>query len=1383
MKNGSSAKKSNDFSLNEMYGNTSLIANVLTWFITLVIAGLVAGIFILLSNNNVFLVIVLIISLPLVSVSYYFIRQQKFELVSTTLSIFLITLNTILPSDGLGIHSINTIAYPVILMVASLVSRKRTIIFLTLYTLACVAWLVIGELSGIYSPNNRVHSIPGDFFTAAVIIVATVFIINKLSGALMNSFLSLQKETDERKAVDKDLQQREVILEAVTFAAEQFLKTPDWRTNIDLVLERLGKTLNVTHAYLFEDHIGPQGEALTSMRYEWTAPGYPSDLDSRYFQNSRVDQKGFEDQVTALKRGDARIGNTSTFASIEKEDMSSLGVKSILEVPIFVNGKDWGAIGFDDLVQKRVWRSAEVDALKIAAGVLSAAIQREIADSAVQESERIYRQAIEAAGAVPYYQDYEKGTYTFFGEGIKQITGYSPNEITPQVWDRMVQDTILISELAGLSEEEAIRRVRLGETKAWKCDYRILTPEGRSRWVADTSIEVFGEHNISFGSIGIMQDITDRKQTEANLLQREAVLEAITFAAEKFLKSPDWRTNIDITLERLGKALDVSHTYLFEHHLDADGVEVSSLRFEWTAPGFTSDLDNPLFRNFHPLRQGMDGTDEILRSGKAFIGKSSTFPAIEKERLDALGVKSMVEMPLFVNGEWWGTIGFDDMVNERDWGTAEVDALKIAAGILSAAIQREMAESAVRESERIYRQAIEAAGAVPYYLDYVGNRYTFMGEGIEQIVGYKPEEVTVDLWLSIMKENIPLGDGLGMLIDDAIMSSRSGTLKVWKSDMRVIARNGDERWVTDSAVELFNESNLSYASVGILQDVTDRKNTEASLRKRESILEAITFTAEQFLKTSDWHDTIGVVLQRLGEELNASHAYLFEKHVDAEGAPLSSMTYEWTAPGCIADLGDPEFQNMPSKPMGFERMRDILDRGEPLIGNASLFNDIEREYLLSLGVRSLLEMRIIVDGVHWGTIGFDDAINDREWTGMEVDVIRVAANVLGVAIKRQMDEDALKRELVERMRAEQKYRDIFNNSLDGIFQSTDAGRFLNVNPAMARIYGYDSPEDMLNSVDVVTQLYVTPERRDDVRQRLASGGRLIGYETVDCRKDGSTFWASTSAQAIHDENGAILYYEGTVEDITPRKNAEAERETLIQELAKKNAELEQFTYTVSHDLKSPLVTINGFLGYLEQDALSGNTERLKKDIQRIQEAVHKMQRLLSELLELSRIGRMMNAPEVIAFDELVNEAVDIVHGRLEEHGVSVHVHANLSTVYGDRPRLVETLQNLIDNAAKYMGDQNAPDIEIGQRGEESGMPVFFVKDNGMGIAPEHHERVFGLFNKLDSRSEGTGVGLALVKRIIEVHGGRVWVESEAGRGATFLFTLPPSGKPEPDSVI
>jgi signal transduction histidine kinase len=166
--------------------------------------------------------------------------------------------------------------------------------------------------------------------------------------------------------------------------------------------------------------------------------------------------------------------------------------------------------------------------------------------------------------------------------------------------------------------------------------------------------------------------------------------------------------------------------------------------------------------------------------------------------------------------------------------------------------------------------------------------------------------------------------------------------------------------------------------------------------------------------------------------------------------------------------------------------------------------------------------------------------------------------------------------------------------------------------------------------------------------------------------------------------------------------------------------------------------------------------------------------LLNELLELSRIGRTMNTPENIPFDELVREALEIVQGQLMERGVKVQIQPDLPAVFGDKPRLIEVIQNLLDNAAKYMGGQPSPQIEIGQRGDENSKPVFFVKDNGIGIASEFHERVFGLFDKLDVKTEGTGVGLALVKRIIEVHGGRIWVESEIGQGATFLFTLPAS---------
>jgi len=255
--------------------------------------------------------------------------------------------------------------------------------------------------------------------------------------------------------------------------------------------------------------------------------------------------------------------------------------------------------------------------------------------------------------------------------------------------------------------------------------------------------------------------------------------------------------------------------------------------------------------------------------------------------------------------------------------------------------------------------------------------------------------------------------------------------------------------------------------------------------------------------------------------------------------------------------------------------------------------------------------------------------------------------------------------------------------------------------------------------------------------------------------------------AVTPESAIIM-----VRDISQRKWVETEREKLIQELERKNSELERFAYTVSHDLKSPLITIKGFLGFLEQDANSGNLKRLNNDIQRIADATDKMQTLLNDLLELSRVGRLVSPPQLVAFGELARDAVELVHGRLQANGVQVKIQENMPTVFGERQRLLEVLQNLVDNAAKFIKDVPNPLIEIGHDGYEEDKPIFFVRDNGIGIDPIHHDRIFGLFNKLDVDSEGSGIGLALVKRIVEVHGGRIWVQSEAGKGSTFFFTLP-----------
>jgi len=236
-------------------------------------------------------------------------------------------------------------------------------------------------------------------------------------------------------------------------------------------------------------------------------------------------------------------------------------------------------------------------------------------------------------------------------------------------------------------------------------------------------------------------------------------------------------------------------------------------------------------------------------------------------------------------------------------------------------------------------------------------------------------------------------------------------------------------------------------------------------------------------------------------------------------------------------------------------------------------------------------------------------------------------------------------------------------------------------------------------------------------------------------------------------------------DITLRKQA-------LKELMDKNTELERFTYTVSHDLKSPLITIQSYAGMIRQDLENGRYSRIPDDLNRISAAAKKMGILLDDLLELSRVGRVMDSHVQFDMNRMVQDVLEQLSGFLQQNQVKVDVQPDLPSVLGDRKRIAEALQNLVENAIKYRGSNSTHRITIGVR-KENKEQVFFVNDNGIGIDPRYHETIFGLFKKLDAKSDGTGIGLALVKRIIEVHGGRVWVESEgAGSGSTFCFTLP-----------
>lgn len=367
----------------------------------------------------------------------------------------------------------------------------------------------------------------------------------------------------------------------------------------------------------------------------------------------------------------------------------------------------------------------------------------------------------------------------------------------------------------------------------------------------------------------------------------------------------------------------------------------------------------------------------------------------------------------------------------------------------------------------------------------------------------------------------------------------------------------------------------------------------------------------------------------------------------------------------------------------------------------------------------------------------------------------------------QKEAEALLKETLLRQTA------ILDNIPDMAWLKDVNSRYIAVNEQFSKTCGYRAEYIVgKTDFDIWEKEFAENYRRDDLK--VMQSGRRRQIEELQHDNTGREYWVETIKTPIRNARGDIIGTTGIAREITERKRAEIEREKLIAELEAKNAELERFTYTVSHDLKSPLVTITGFLSYLEKDARAGNFDKFKKDLERIQQAAEKMQTLLKDLLELSRIGRIMNEPVETGFGDIVREALAAVEGQIEMQNIRIEFTDEGHTIRGDRTRLIEVMQNLIDNAAKFMGSQPDPRIRIGAVMDEDNRPTFYVQDNGIGIEPQFSKRIFGLFNKLDTNSPGSGIGLTLVKRIIEVHGGKIWVESKPGEGSTFYFTFHPS---------
>jgi two-component system sensor kinase FixL len=363
-------------------------------------------------------------------------------------------------------------------------------------------------------------------------------------------------------------------------------------------------------------------------------------------------------------------------------------------------------------------------------------------------------------------------------------------------------------------------------------------------------------------------------------------------------------------------------------------------------------------------------------------------------------------------------------------------------------------------------------------------------------------------------------------------------------------------------------------------------------------------------------------------------------------------------------------------------------------------------------------------------------------------------------------------DITDRKDAEEKLRESeerFRGLSEAAFEAIlvhDGGRIVDVNHALCQLGGFSWHE--LVGRDGFE--LIAPEYRESVYRNLLSEYTGI-YEIEVVRRDGTRLPVEVQARSFPFRGQVQRVV--AVRDVSERRKSEAVRESLIRALEAKNAELERFGYTVTHDLKAPLVTIRGFADYLEKDVRAGRKDRLVADAARIAEAVARLQRLLDRLFELSRAGRAVGPPVTAPAAELVQEALRLARERVKASGARVEIAATLPNVFGDRARLVQVFHNLLDNAMKFAKSGVAPRVRVEAREPADGRVVVVVRDEGIGIDPRHRERVLDVFERLDPQSEGSGVGLAVVKRIVESQGGRVWLESEGlGSGTSACVELP-----------
>jgi PAS domain S-box-containing protein len=351
--------------------------------------------------------------------------------------------------------------------------------------------------------------------------------------------------------------------------------------------------------------------------------------------------------------------------------------------------------------------------------------------------------------------------------------------------------------------------------------------------------------------------------------------------------------------------------------------------------------------------------------------------------------------------------------------------------------------------------------------------------------------------------------------------------------------------------------------------------------------------------------------------------------------------------------------------------------------------------------------------------------------------------------------------------SEEKLRTMFESMRDGIVLTGTTGTIIEVNEAAVRMHGYADKNAMVgrNGIELVAESDRDRVLEASVKQFKGENPMELSETHTLVRADGTEFESESSRSVLRDGAGKVVGFIAAERDVTERKRMQ-------EELKRSNTELQQFAYVASHDLQEPLRMVSSYLTLLARRYKGKLESDADEFIEYAVDGADRMQGLIEALLLYSRVNTRGKSPEPTDCEDVLKQALNNLQVAIEEKDAEV-THDPLPGIMADGIQMVQLFQNLIGNGIKFQAEGQRPHVHVSAEDEGDGW-LFSFRDNGIGIDPQFNERIFTIFQRLQARGEypGTGIGLSVCKRIVERHGGRIWVESEVGKGATFKFTLP-----------